>query len=77
MRYIDEFEYIDKLTSNLQDCPTLDHAILFAQDMPEAIVRCSKCRWRGRSGMCKNTKMVKGFYPRDDWFCADGERKQE
>lgn len=42
------------------------------------VVRCKDCRWREQEqpGMvyCPN---VMGNWVEDDWFCADGERREE
>ena len=60
------------------------------EDAPEAIVRCKDCRWwdkkerearYGYCGACKHGYLSPnweiGIYRvyREDWFCADGERK--
>ena len=50
----------------IRDLPTID-----------PVVRCKDCRWREREqpGMvyCPNTV---GNWVEDDWYCADGERRE-
>lgn len=45
---------------------------------PEAVVRCKDCKWHEDEelGMvwCPNEI---GNWVKDDWFCADGERRED
>lgn len=41
----------------------------------KAIVRCKDCKRRGNPLSCKLES--EGMYPDPDWFCAEGERKDE
>ena len=43
----------------------------------ETVVRCKDCRWRSNHG-ATSTKWLPCMDNRydDDWFCADGERKE-
>ena len=47
------------------------------QEIVGELVRCKDCRWREREqpGMvyCPNTV---GNWAEDDWYCADGERRE-
>ena len=43
-------------------------------DMVE-VVRCKDCNNRGTSD-CPIEELCNGWIPSDDWFCADGERKE-
>lgn len=38
----------------------------------QPVVRCKDCAKRDRAFMCP--PMYFGFYPHDDWYCADGVR---
>lgn len=45
----------------------------------EAVVRCKDCKWNSGYGrgmyVCFCTCYKTGTPHKDDWFCADGERK--
>ena len=41
----------------------------------QQIVRCKDCNNRGTSD-CPIEELCNGWIPSDDWFCADGERKE-
>lgn len=39
------------------------------------IIRCKDCNNRGTSD-CLIEELCNGWIPSDDWFCADGKRKE-
>ena len=40
-------------------------------NMPDDIVRCTDCKWRGTNAcFCKAKDDVQG-----DWFCSEGEKR--
>ena len=41
----------------------------------EAVVRCKDCK-NGEPGACGYGIDCDGFWHDDDWFCADGKRKE-
>ena len=40
------------------------------EEAPEAVIRCKDCKKRNQHHECEYG------YHSDDWFCADGERKE-
>ena len=40
------------------------------------LVRCKECKWRDKR-ICYNKTTLFGSYVNDDWFCADGRRREE
>ena len=73
----------------LQASPSVWHGLHMIKQLPSAVVRCKECRWWDKKddspyGYCHAMKHA--YYSRhweigiyrtykDDWFCADGERK--
>jgi len=53
----------------------LIHAVKYLKDQPE-IVRCKDCKKHGDITCSLWTDAVE-FETEDDWFCADGKRKEE
>ena len=49
--------------------------------MPDAVVRCKDCKYRGseiRDGIkFAKCELKHNWMPQNNWFCADGERKNE
>lgn len=71
---------IDELIFEAQKAPTwkaenalrcLKKELLKEQ---EAVVRCKDCK-HGEPGACGDGIDCDGVWHDDDWFCADGERK--
>jgi len=62
----------DRITSALVD------ALILLQDQPD-VVFCKDCKHRGpEDRKCDCGNDIQWQLPRpDDWFCADGERKEE
>jgi len=61
-------------------------AITKAMEMPSVeVVRCKDCCYRNKWGECENTSVImRGKFDRDadyyvdpEFFCADGERKEQ
>ena len=47
-----------------------------AKQFRQAIVRCKDCK-HGEPGACGDGVDCDGVWHNDDWFCADGEKKDE
>ena len=44
----------------------------------EPVVRCKDCRWQGDDEHCPVCNSCgRGNLPSGDWYCADGERKDD
>lgn len=43
----------------------------------EEIVRCQECKYYESSGWYTQCFRHNGLSPEEDWFCPDGERKEE
>lgn len=67
-----------------------DWVYRFIQEFPSAqqeIIRCKDCKYsysmitaRSKDGQERWERFCdkhKNWYPKDDWFCADGEGKEE
>lgn len=41
------------------------------------IVRCKDCKWLSEKGFCKHPNGGAGNIRSENWYCADGERKDD
>lgn len=44
-------------------------------EQPDALVRCKDCK-HGKPGACGHGVDCDGVWHDDDWFCADGEKRE-
>ena len=54
--------------------PSRTEVFLVIDAMPDAIVRCKDCKFLTEDNEFECG--IRGFSVNDDWFCADGERRE-
>lgn len=79
----------DNCDRNPTYCVERDFIVACAKEMPEAIVRCKDCKWYKISHLKRDGTENKRYKPsvcvvgeyaqrrREDWYCADGERRED
>jgi len=87
-RLIDADKLVKALTHHWDRYPLKKQELMATLDiistMPEAVVRCKDCKYRRvsekglfKSGyFCERCHIDSFMKDCDDWFCADGERRE-
>lgn len=62
-------EFCEKMLKAIREQPTVDAV---------QVVRCGECKyWEEESTFCLNKDGCYGSETKTDWFCADGERRND
>lgn len=83
-RYIDKQKAVDALygITEYKNTIPLSSAVFIIEKIPSAdvveVVRCKDCKWQGNDLYCPVCNLCgDDELPNGDWFCADGERREE
>lgn len=87
MRPIDADALVNDLYNDIPirafgSCKRIGEMIKYIEKRPTIdavpVVRCKDCKYRAENGRCYTENgIIWGAFVGEDWFCADGERREE
>lgn len=75
-KYLDEDNWYCDKDKMMCDAADAIEKLTQGRKQPDEIVKCRECRFYD-NGTCLSPKTTYTELRREDWFCADGKRKEQ